>query len=110
MDIRRRSLSEVAWVALKLGLTAFGGPAAHIAMLREEVVVRRRWLSEQYFLDIMGATNLIPGPELHGNGDSLRVPARWLAGVDRRREPVHHAGCADGVGAGLGVRALGLDA
>jgi len=62
VDIRRRSLSEVAWVALKLGLTAFGGPAAHIAMLREEVVVRRRWLSEQYFLDIMGATNLIPGP------------------------------------------------
>jgi chromate transporter len=52
----------VAWVALKLGLTAFGGPAAHIAMLREEVVVRRRWLSEQYFLDLIGATNLIPGP------------------------------------------------
>lgn len=55
-------LGEVAWVALKLGLTAFGGPAAHIAMLREEVVVRRRWLSEQYFLDLIGATNLIPGP------------------------------------------------
>ncbi len=55
-------LGEVAWVALKLGLTAFGGPAAHIAMLREEVVARRRWLSEQYFLDLIGATNLIPGP------------------------------------------------
>jgi len=55
-------LGEVAWVALKLGLTAFGGAAAHIAMLREEVVVRRRWLSEQYFLDLIGATNLIPGP------------------------------------------------
>ncbi|MCM8750471.1 chromate efflux transporter [Thermomicrobiaceae bacterium CFH 74404] len=55
-------LGEVAWVALKLGFTAFGGPAAHIAMLREEVVVRRRWLSEQYFLDLIGATNLIPGP------------------------------------------------
>lgn len=55
-------LGEVAWVALKLGLTAFGGPASHIAMLREEVVVRRRWLSEQYFLDLIGATNLIPGP------------------------------------------------
>ena len=58
----RGALREVAWVALKLGFTAFGGPAAHIAMLREEVVVRRRWLSEQYFLDLVGATNLVPGP------------------------------------------------
>ena len=55
-------LAEVAWVALKLGLTAFGGPAAHIALLREEAVVRRRWLSERGFLDLLGATNLIPGP------------------------------------------------
>ncbi|MGH2558200.1 MAG: chromate efflux transporter [Thermomicrobiales bacterium] len=47
---------------MKLGFTAFGGPAAHIAMLREEVVTRRRWLSDQYFLDLVGATNLIPGP------------------------------------------------
>jgi len=60
--VERGPLGEVAWVALKLGFTAFGGPAAHIAMLREEVVVRRRWLSEQYFLDLIGATNLIPGP------------------------------------------------
>jgi chromate transporter len=56
------TLAEVAWVALKLGCTAFGGPAAHIAMLREEAVVRRRWLSDAYFLDLIGATNLIPGP------------------------------------------------
>jgi chromate transporter len=52
----------VAQVALKLGFTAFGGPAAHIAMLREEVVTRRHWLSDEYFLDLVGATNLIPGP------------------------------------------------
>lgn len=56
------ALGEVARMALKLGFTAFGGPAAHIAMLREETVVRRRWLSDQYFLDLVGATNLIPGP------------------------------------------------
>ncbi|MDP9351486.1 MAG: chromate efflux transporter [Chloroflexota bacterium] len=56
------SVREVAAVAVKLGFTAFGGPAAHIAMLRDEVVVRRRWLSEQHFLDLLGATNLIPGP------------------------------------------------
>ncbi|WP_416236599.1 chromate efflux transporter [Thermomicrobium sp. 4228-Ro] len=55
-------LTEVALVALKLGCLAFGGPAAHIAMLREEVVVRRHWLSEQEFLDLLGITNLIPGP------------------------------------------------
>jgi chromate transporter len=56
------ALAEVAQVALKLGFTAFGGPAAHIAMLREEVVTRRKWLSDAYFLDLVGATNLIPGP------------------------------------------------
>jgi chromate transporter len=56
------TLAEVARVALKLGATAFGGPAAHIAMLREETVVRRQWLTDAYFLDLVGATNLIPGP------------------------------------------------
>ena len=55
-------LAEVARVALRLGVTAFGGPAAHIAMLREETVVRRQWLTDAYFLDLVGATNLIPGP------------------------------------------------
>jgi chromate transporter len=56
------SVGEVARLALKLGFTAFGGPAAHIAMLHDEVVTRRKWLDEQRFLDLMGATNLIPGP------------------------------------------------
>jgi chromate transporter len=52
----------VAAVALRLGLTGFGGPAVHIAMLREEAVVRRRWLTDDEFVDLLGATNLIPGP------------------------------------------------
>src|SRR5215207_1971622 len=56
------SLAEVALLFLKLGTIAFGGPAAHIAMMREEVVRRRKWLSDQAFLDLLGATNLIPGP------------------------------------------------
>lgn len=56
------ALREVARVFLKLGTLAFGGPAAHIAMMCEEVVVRRRWVTEQRFLDLMGLTNLIPGP------------------------------------------------
>ena len=55
-------LSELAQVFLKLGTTAFGGPAAHIAMMEEEVVVRRQWLTREDFLDYLGATNLIPGP------------------------------------------------
>jgi chromate transporter len=55
-------LKEVAGVFLKLGLTAFGGPAAHVAMMREEVVKRHKWVDDQQFLDLLGATNLIPGP------------------------------------------------
>jgi len=55
-------LKEIARLFLKLGLTAFGGPAAHIAMMRQEVVIKKQWLSEQHFLDLIGATNLIPGP------------------------------------------------
>ena len=58
----RGSVGEVARLALKLGFTAFGGPAAHIAMLHDEVVTRRKWIGEQRFLDLIGATNLIPGP------------------------------------------------
>jgi chromate transporter len=52
----------VAWLFLKLGTTAFGGPAAHVALLEHEVVRRRQWLSHEEFLDLLGATNLIPGP------------------------------------------------
>jgi chromate transporter len=55
-------LSEIALLFLKLGTTAFGGPAAHIAMMDEEVVRRRKWLSEQEFLDYLSAVNFIPGP------------------------------------------------
>lgn len=58
----RSSLSEIALLFLKLGTTAFGGPAAHIAMMDEEVVRRRRWLTAQEFLDYLSATNFIPGP------------------------------------------------
>lgn len=55
-------VGEVAALFLRLGVLAFGGPAAHIAMMRDEVVRRRAWVSDQEFLDMMGAVNLIPGP------------------------------------------------
>ncbi len=58
----RHRLLEVAALFLKLGFTAFGGPAAHIALMHNEVVIRRKWIDEQRFLDLFGAANLIPGP------------------------------------------------
>lgn len=58
----RGSLLEVAAVFTRLGLTAFGGPAAHIAAMDDEVVTRRQWLSRDEFADLVGVTNLIPGP------------------------------------------------
>jgi chromate transporter len=58
----RRVLVQLALLFLRLGSTAFGGPAAHIAMMEDEVVRRRRWMSRERFLDLLGATNLIPGP------------------------------------------------
>ena len=61
-DTSSSSLSEIALLFLKLGTTAFGGPAAHIAMMDEEVVRRRHWLTEQEFLDYLSAVNFIPGP------------------------------------------------
>ena len=58
----RGSLTELALFFLRLGTTAFGGPAAHIAMMEDELVRRRKWLSREKFLDLLGASNLIPGP------------------------------------------------
>ncbi|MFV5698933.1 chromate efflux transporter [Flavobacterium sp. ZT3R17] len=55
-------VKELAKLFLKLGIIGFGGPAVHIAMMQEEVVVKKKWISEQHFLDLIGATNLIPGP------------------------------------------------
>jgi len=59
---RGQELGRLAGLFLKLGTIAFGGPAAHIAMFEDEVVRRRNWLSHAEFLDLLGATNLIPGP------------------------------------------------
>ncbi len=80
------SLRTLARLFLRLGASAFGGPAAHIALLHDEVVLRRRWLTEQHFLDLMGATNLIPGPNstemvMHVGFERRRVKGLILSGA-----------------------------
>jgi chromate transporter len=80
------SLRELALLFLRLGSTAFGGPAAHIAMMQEEVVRRRNWLSNERFLDLLGATNLIPGPNstelaIHIGWERRRWAGLWVAGI-----------------------------
>jgi chromate transporter len=60
--VNRGSLKELAIFFLRLGVTAFGGPAAHIAIMEDELVRRRKWLSREKFLDLLGASSLIPGP------------------------------------------------
>lgn len=59
---QKKDLIEVAKLFFKLGCIAFGGPAAHIAMMEDEVVKKRKWITHEHFLDLIGATNLIPGP------------------------------------------------
>ncbi|OFX27724.1 MAG: chromate transporter [Bacteroidetes bacterium GWA2_31_9] len=60
--MNKNNLKELAKLFTKLGFISFGGPAVHTAMMYNEVVVKRKWLEEQHFLDLVGATNLIPGP------------------------------------------------
>jgi chromate transporter len=69
----RTTLRELGLLFLRLGATAFGGPAAHIAMMQDEVVRRRKWLTEERFLDLLGATNLIPGP----NSTEMAIHIGW---------------------------------
>lgn len=78
--------SELARLFLRLGVTAFGGPAAHIAMMHDEVVLRRGWVSNDRFVDLVGATNLIPGPNstelaIHLGWDRARGRGLVVAGV-----------------------------
>src|SRR5690242_7306718 len=70
------ALREIALLFLRLGATAFGGPAAHIAFLEDEVVRRRGWVTRERFLDLLGATNLIPGP----NSTEMAIHLGYLRG------------------------------
>ena len=72
------SLREVAWIFLRLGVIGFGGPAAHIALMEDAVVHRRKWVKRQHFLDALSVTNMVPGP----NSSELAIHVGYLrAGV-----------------------------
>lgn len=92
------SIGEIASLFVKMGLVAFGGPAAHIAMLHKEVVEQRKWLTDDHFMDLVGATSLIPGPNstemvmhtghqrggvagLFAAGSAFVLPACLLTGI-----------------------------
>ena len=82
----RRVLTELALIFLRLGATAFGGPAAHVAMMRREVVERRGWLTDEEFLDLNAATNFIPGPNstelaIHIGHRRAGLPGLLVAGA-----------------------------
>lgn len=79
-------LKEIAIVFFKMGSFAFGGPAAHIAMMEDEIVKKRKWISDSYFLDLIGATNIIPGPNstemtMHCGHERAGIKGMIVAGI-----------------------------
>ena len=83
---RKKRLLELIRVFGRLGLVAFGGPAAHIGMMEQEVVTRKKWMSREHFLDLVGATNLIPGPNstemtMHCGYERAGWPGLFTAGL-----------------------------
>ncbi|MGA6984792.1 MAG: chromate efflux transporter [Terriglobales bacterium] len=98
-EIREASLGEIALVFLKLGTTAFGGPAAHLAMMEEEFVRRRRWITHAGFLDRLATANLIPGP-------SSTEVAIFIGQLKRGWRGLIVAGCSFIIPAALIVSAI----
>ena len=83
---KRERLKEIFKVFLKLGFLAFGGPAAHISMMDEEIIEKRKWISREKFVDFMGASNLIPGPNstemvIYLGSQRGGTPGLFLAGA-----------------------------
>ena len=92
---RRPAAAEVFWTFLRLGLTSFGGPVAHLGYFRAECVERRKWLDEHSYADIVALCQFLPGPASSQVGISARHPARRAAGRAGGLARVHAA-----VGAG----------
>ncbi|GER58405.1 chromate efflux transporter [Patiriisocius marinus] len=83
---QNQNLKEVATVFFKLGCFAFGGPAAHIAMMEDEIVTKRKWMTRDHYLDLIGATNLIPGPNstemtMHCGHERAGKAGLFVAGI-----------------------------
>ena len=86
MHTSKQTLLEIALLFFKLGCISFGGPAAHIAMMEDEVVKKRKWMTHQHFLDLVGATNLIPGPNsteltMHCGHERAGWKGLFIAGI-----------------------------
>ncbi len=84
--IQDRKLIEIALLFFKLGCIAFGGPAAHIAMMEDEIVTKRKWMTQEHFMDLIGITNLIPGPNstemvMHCGRDRAGWKGLFVAGI-----------------------------
>ncbi len=103
---KRGSLKELALFFLRLGVTAFGGPAAHIAIMEDELVRRRKWLSREKFLDLLGASSLIPGPSSSELAIHIGYLRGRLGGVADRRRLLYFSRGNPGGNHCLGVRAL----
>jgi chromate transporter len=81
-----KELKEIALVFLRLGFITFGGPAAHIALFEDEVISKRKWMTREHFIDLIGATNLIPGPNstemaIHCGYHRAGIPGLLIAGL-----------------------------
>lgn len=95
---KENNLKDLAKLFFKLGVIAFGGPAAHIAMMKDEVVNKRQWMTEQHFLDLIGATNLIPGPNstelaIHIGRERAGIKGLIVAGLCFIMPAVFITGC-----------------
>ena len=94
----KTDLKDILKLFLKLGFTAFGGPAAHIALMQKEVVEKKKWLSNDHFLDLISATNLIPGPNstemtMHRGHEKAGLKGLIIAGVSFIIPPVIITAC-----------------
>ena len=102
-DRQHTRLVELARLFLRLGTLGFGGPAVHLTLIEEETVQRRQWLSREAFVDLVGLTNLIPGPNSTEMAMAVGYRRAGWFGTRRRRHVFYRAGCGDHDGARLGL-------
>ena len=104
-DRRRGSAFEVLAASTRLGLTSFGGPIAHLGYFREEYVVRRKWMDEETYADLVALCQFLPGPASSQVGIALGImragPARRAGGLDRLHAAL--GGRADAFAYGVGA-------